>query len=134
MRKLATLCACVALLSGVIGFGSASHAETGQVAVVFTKGGFIVGVGSGQGVLTFRGHHYRFAVSGMSVGFTIGASTSKFVGRALNLRSPGDLAGSSAVGGAGGALAGGAGGVQLQHANAAILQTTEPGSRLEPSP
>ena len=29
----------------------------------------------------------------LSLLFTIGASTSKFVGRALNLRSPGDLAG-----------------------------------------
>src|SRR5712672_2575419 len=101
-------------------------AETGAVAVVFTKGGFIVGVGGGQGVLTFRGKKYPFTVSGMSVGFTIGASTSKFVGRALNLRSPGDLAGSYAVGGAGGALAAGAGGVQLQNANGVILQLSGP--------
>jgi hypothetical protein len=107
------------MLAVALGFlGSASlatpgFAETGRVAVVFTKGGFIVGVGGGQGVLVFRGHKYPFTVSGMSVGFTIGASTSKFVGRALNLRSPGDLAGSYAVGGAGGALAAGAGGVQL---------------------
>ena len=72
------------------GFASPSRAETGQVAVVFTKGGFIIGVGGGQGVLVFHGRHYRFTVSGMSVGFTIGASTSKFVGRALNLSSPGD--------------------------------------------
>ena len=28
-------------------------AEVGAVSVVFTKGGFIVGVGGGQGVLTF---------------------------------------------------------------------------------
>jgi hypothetical protein len=41
----------------------------------------------------------------MSVGFTIGASTTKFVGRELNLHSPGDLAGSYAAGGAGGAVA-----------------------------
>jgi hypothetical protein len=133
MRKLATLCAFVALLSGVTGLSTASLAETGQVAVVFTKGGFIVGVGGGQGVLTFRGHHYRFAVSGMSVGFTIGASTSKFVGRALNLRSPGDLAGTYAVGGAGGALAAGAGGVQLQNANGVILQLSGPRVGLEAS-
>ena len=33
-------------------------AETGAVRVLFTKGGFIVGVGGGDGVLTFRGHHY----------------------------------------------------------------------------
>ena len=58
----------------------------------------------------------------MSLGLQIGASTSKFVGRALNLRSPGDLAGSYAVAGAGGAIAAGAGGVQLQNANGVILQ------------
>jgi len=49
-----------------------SRAETGQVAVVFTKGGFIVGVGGGEGVLTLRGRRYPFTVSGMSIGFTIG--------------------------------------------------------------
>ena len=129
MKKLATLVALAALL----GFSTPSRAETGQVAVVFTKGGFIIGVGGGQGVLTFRGHQYRFSVSGMSVGFTIGASTSKFVGRALNLRSPGDLAGSYAAGGAGGALAAGAGGVQLQNANGVILQLSGPRVGLEAS-
>ena len=103
-----------------------SLAETGAVNVVFTKGGFVVGVGGGHGVLTFRGKHYPFTVSGMSVGFTIGASTTKFVGRALNLHSPGDLAGSYAAGGAGGALAAGAGGVQLQNANGVILQLSGP--------
>ena len=101
-------------------------AEVGSVAVVFTKGGFIVGVGGGEGVLTFRGKRYPFTVSGMSVGFTIGASTTKFVGRALNLRSPGDLAGSYAVVGAGGAVAASAGGVQLQNAKGVILQLSVP--------
>src|ERR1700759_4613175 len=122
-----------ALLAGSAGFATPSWAETGQVAVVFTKGGFIVGVGGGQGVLVFRGKKYPFTVSGMSVGFTIGASTSKFVGRGLNLRSPGDLAGSYAAGGAGGALAAGAGGVQLQNANGVILQLSGPRVGLEAS-
>jgi hypothetical protein len=108
-------------------------AEVGAVSVVFTKGGFIVGVGGGQGVLVFRGKRYPFTVSGMSVGFTIGASTTKFTGRALNLRSPGDLAGSYAVGGAGGALAAGAGGVQLQNANGVILQLSGPKIGVEAS-
>jgi hypothetical protein len=107
-------------------FSTSSLAETGAVSVVFTKGGFIVGVGGGHGVLTFRGKHYPFTVSGMSVGFTIGASTTKFVGRALNLRSPGDLAGSYAAGGAGGAVVAGAGGVQLQNVNGVILQLSGP--------
>ena len=75
------------MLVGVAGFSTPSRAETGQVAVVFTKGGFIVGAGGGEGVLTFKGKRYPFTVSGMSIGFTIGASTTKLVGRALNLNS-----------------------------------------------
>src|SRR6516225_11877249 len=122
MRKFAIGAALIASLAVVAGFSTPSLAETGQVAVVFTKGGFIVGVGGGEGVLVFRGKHYPFTVSGMSVGFTVGASTTKFVGRALNLNSPGDLAGSYAAAGAGGAVAGGAGGVQLQNAKGVILQ------------
>jgi hypothetical protein len=108
------------------GLSSPSRAETGAVSVVFTKGGFILGVGAGNGVLAFRGKRYPFKVSGMSVGFTIGASTTKFVGRALNLRSPNDLAGSYGAAGAGGAIAAGAGGVQLQNANGVILQLSGP--------
>jgi len=101
---------------------TASQAETGAVRVVFTKAGFIVGVGGGRGVLTFRGHHYPFTVSGMSVGFTIGGSTTNLVGHALNMRVPGDLAGTYGAMGAGGALAAGAGGVQLQNEKGVILQ------------
>jgi len=106
-------------MSGVV---TSAQAETGAVRVVFTKGGFIVGVGGGHGVLTFRGRHYPFRVSGMSVGATIGASTTNLVGHALNIRSPGDIAGNYSAIGAGGALAAGAGGVQLQNEKGVILQ------------
>ena len=42
--------------------------------MIFTKGGLIVGVGGGEGVLVLReATKYPFTVSGMSVGFTIGA-------------------------------------------------------------
>jgi hypothetical protein len=104
------------------GFATTSRADTGRVSVVFTKGGLIVGVGGGQGVLTFRGHHYRFRVSGASIGATIGASTSHLTGRALNLRGPGDIAGTYSAVGAGGAFAAGAGGVRLQNSNGVILE------------
>src|SRR6202051_1853469 len=99
-----------------------SRAETGAVRVVFTKGGFIVGVGGGRGVLTFRGHHYPFTVSGMSFGATIGASTTQLAGRALNVHAPGDIAGTYSAIGAGAAVAGGGGGVQLQNAKGVVLQ------------
>jgi len=122
MKRFCMHVALVALLVGVVGISTPSRAETGRVAVVFTKGGFIVGVGGGEGVLTYRGKHYPFTVSGMSVGFTIGASTTKLVGRALNLKGPASIEGSYSAIGAGGALAAGAGGVQLQNANGVILQ------------
>ncbi len=126
MRKFATGIAFVALLAGVAGVSTSSRAETGSVSVVFTKGGFIIGVGGGEGVLTLRGKHYPFTVSGMNVGFTVGASTTKLVGRALNLNGPASIEGAYATLGAGGALAAGAGGVQLQNANGVILQLSGP--------
>jgi hypothetical protein len=126
MRKIFVQAAVAALLAGTIGFSTPSRAETGQVAVVFTKGGFIVGVGGGEGVLVYRGKRYPFTVSGMSVGFTIGASTTKLVGRAINLRGPASIEGSYGVAGAGGAVVAGAGGVQLQNGNGVILQLSGP--------
>ena len=101
---------------------SPSRAETGQVRVVFTKGGFIVGVGGGQGVLYFRGHRYPFTVSGASVGFTIGASTTQLSGHAKHLRTAADIQGTYSVIGAGGALAAGAGGVALQNEKGVVLE------------
>jgi hypothetical protein len=83
----------------------------------------IVGVGGGEGELTFRGKRYPFTVS---VGFTIGAPTTKLVGRALNLSSPASFEGTFSVIGACGAVAAGAGGVQLQNANGMILQLSGP--------
>ncbi|MDA9503207.1 hypothetical protein [Bradyrhizobium sp. CCBAU 11357] len=126
MRKLIFGAVLVASLATVAGFSTSARADTGQVAVVFTKGGFIVGAGGGEGVLVYRGKKYPFTVSGMSVGLTIGASTTKFVGRALNLKGPASIEGSYAVGGAGGAIAAGAGAVQLQNSNGVILQLSGP--------
>lgn len=126
MRKSSIVVALVALAVGVAAISMPSRAETGRVAVIFTKGGFIVGVGGGEGILTLRGRSYPFVVSGMSVGFTVGASTTKFVGRALNLKGPASIEGTYGTVGAGGAVAAGAGGVQLQNANGVILQLSGP--------
>jgi hypothetical protein len=116
--------ASLALLT--FGFASPSQADTCAVRVVFTKGGFIVGVGGGRGVMVCKGKRYPFAVSGMSVGFTIGASTTQLNGHALNVRNPTDIEGSFAALGASGAVAAGAGGVQLQNGKGVILQLTGP--------
>jgi len=126
MKKFWINVAMVALLAGVAGFSTPSRAETGRVAVVFTKGGFIIGVGGGEGVLILHGRRYPFTVSGMSVGFTIGASTTRLDGRALHLRGPASIEGTYGAVGAGAAVAAGGGGVQLQNANGVILQLSGP--------
>src|SRR3954465_7743853 len=126
MRRFAKRVALAIVVAGVAGFSTPSRAETGQVAVVFTKGGFIVGVGGGEGVLVLRGKRYPFTVSGMSVGFTIGGSTTKLVGRALNLRGPAAFEGTYGTIGAGGAVADGAGGLKLQNSNGVMLELSGP--------
>ncbi len=57
MRHTAICAVLVASFAAAAGFSTPSHAETGQVAVVFTKGGFIVGVGGGEGVLVPRANN-----------------------------------------------------------------------------
>jgi hypothetical protein len=138
MRKSCLHVALVALLEilSLTAISTPSHAENGSVEVVFTKGGLILGVGRGEGVLTFRGRHYPFTVSGMSVGATIGASTTRLVGQALNLQAPVSIEGTYTSIGAGGALAGGAGSVRLRNTNGAmtngvILQLSGPNVGVE---
>jgi hypothetical protein len=90
--------------------------------VVFTKGGVVLGAGRGHGVLSIRGHRYPFQVSGISIGFTFGASTARLSGKAMNLVRPSDIQGSYRLISAGAALAAGAGGVQLQNERGVVLQ------------
>jgi hypothetical protein len=71
-----------------------SQADTGTVRILFGASGAIVGVGNGDGVLTFHGKTYPFEVSGVSFGATLALTVSEVEGRALNLNAPGDLAGS----------------------------------------
>jgi hypothetical protein len=98
-----------------------SRADTGTVHVLFGRSGILVGMGSGKGTLTFHGKTYPFEVSGMSFGATLALTVSEFGGRALNLRTAGDLAGNYIAVGAGGALAGGAGVARLRNANGVVL-------------
>ena len=83
-----------------------SQADTATVRVLFGTAGVIAGVGNGQGTLTFHGKTYPFVISGASFGATLALTVSEYEGRALNLRTPGDLAGNYIAVGAGGAIAG----------------------------
>jgi hypothetical protein len=103
-----------------------SHADTGTVRILFSTAGLVAGVGSGKGTLIFHGKTYPFEVSGASFGVTLALTVSELEGRALNLRSPGDLAGNYIAVGAGGAIAGGIGVARLRNANGVILVVRGP--------
>jgi hypothetical protein len=123
MRKLRALPSRLLVLGLLTcSFTIASKAETGSVKIDFTKAGFVIGLGTGQGILTLRGRHYPFSISGLGVGLTVGASTNQLVGKAMNLVSPSDIAGSYGAIGVGGAVAGGVGEVQLRNERGVILQ------------
>jgi hypothetical protein len=103
-----------------------SQADTGSVRVLFGTSGVVVGAGSGKGTLTFHGKTYPFEVSGASFGPTLTLTVSELEGRALNLRTPGDLAGNYIAVGAGGAIVGGIGVARLRNANGVILVVRGP--------
>jgi hypothetical protein len=102
------------------------QADTGTVRVLFGTAGVVVGVGNGKGTLTFQGKTYPFEVSGASFGATLMQAVSELDGRALNLRTPGDLAGNYIALGAGGAIVGGIGVARLRNAKGVILVVRGP--------
>jgi hypothetical protein len=103
-----------------------SQADTGTVRVLFGTAGIIAGVGNGKGTLTFHGKTYPFEVSAASFGATLALTVNELGGRALNLRTPGDLAGNYIAVGAGGAIVGGIGVARLRNANGVILVVRGP--------
>ena len=98
-----------------------SQADTATVRILFGTAGIVAGVGNGKGSLTFHGKTYPFAVSAASFGATLALTVSELQGRALNLHTPGDLAGNYFAVGAGGAVAGGVGVAWLRNAKGVIL-------------
>jgi hypothetical protein len=110
----------LALLASAI-LTQPSHAITGHVRVVFAKAALIAGAGVGRGILTFRGRDYPFRVSGLSLGFSAGASVVRLSGSASYLNELSDFPGIYSSVGVGGALVGGAGGVQLKNAKGVII-------------
>jgi hypothetical protein len=103
-----------------------SQADAGSVRVLFGTAGIVAGVGNGKGTLTFHGKSYPFEVSGVSFGATLAQTVSEFEGRALNLHTPGDLAGDYIAVGAGGAIVGGVGAARLRNANGVVLVVRGP--------
>ena len=113
----------LAALSSVVLLGALTPAQaaTGTVRIAVAKGGFIVGVGGGNGTLSFQGRTYRVSVGGISVG-TIGIAKADLVGTASNLRTASDIAGTYTAVSASVAVAGGGKVAQLQNEKGVVLK------------
>ena len=119
--KLAAVLIAV-LMAMLPGAATPSQAQTtGSVRLHIVKAGFIIGVGGGNGVLTYRGKTYRLAVSGVGIG-SLGIAAVDLVGTASNMRGPASIAGTYGGAGAGGTFVGGAQVATLQNANGVVLQ------------
>lgn len=113
--------AAAALAAAFTAASAPAMAGTGSVRLRFASAGFIVGIGGGQGKLTFNGRTYPLRIGGFSVG-TIGASGGTLVGRALNLHHASDIVGTFTAVGAGVAVAGGVQVLRMRNSNGVILE------------
>ena len=115
--------ATAALLTG-IGFASAVQAETCSISLTVIKAGFVVGGQGGSGSLRCANRTYRISIGGLSYGFMIGASETRFRGTATFNGSPRSVAGVYGAGGAGAAIGRGAQAIVLANQNGAVLALT----------
>ena len=122
MLKQAILSAAAALglLAATASYAPA-QARTGGVAIAIYKAGFIVGVSGGRGTLTLAGRNYPLRIGGVSLGATVGASKAELIGRAYNLRTPADIAGTYTAMEAGAAVAGGGKVTRLKNSRGVVL-------------
>jgi hypothetical protein len=110
--------------AAVIGAGLTTEAQaaTGYIRLHIVSGGFILGVGGGDGVLQFRGRSYPLTLGGLSVGATIGISGADLVGTAYHIHDVHDIEGAYSAAGAGVAVAGGAAVADLTNSHGVLLR------------
>ncbi len=106
--------------SMLMGASTPSHAQSGTVRLHIVKAGFIVGVGGGNGTLTYHGKTYRLSLGGIGIG-SLGVAAVDLVGTASNLHRPADIAGTYAAAGAGATFVGGAQVVTLRNEKGVVL-------------
>jgi hypothetical protein len=104
------------------GLSSASHAESGTVALTIYKAGWIIGGSGGGGTLTFRGRRYPLSAGGLDYGLVFGGSKTELRGRVSNINQPSDVAGVYGAAGAGLAIGGGARAIVLTNQKGAVLE------------
>jgi hypothetical protein len=122
--KMSSIRVALAALTAFAGItlSSASHAESGTVALTIYKAGWIIGGSGGGGVLNFRGRNYGLSAGGLDYGLVFGGSKTVLRGRVSNINRPSDVAGVYGAAGAGLAVGGGARAIVLTNQKGAVLE------------
>jgi hypothetical protein len=121
-RFRATLAA-TAMIAG-LGLSSHAQAETCSISFTVIKAGFVIGGQGGSGAMRCGDRTYRLSIGGLSYGFMIGASETRFRGTATFDGSPRSVAGVYGAGNIGGAVGSGAQAMVLTNQNGAVLALT----------
>ena len=113
-----------AVLLTAIGFASAARADTCSISFTVIKAGFVVGGQGGSGSMRCGNRSYPISIGGLSYGFMIGASETRFRGTATFNGSPRNVAGVYGAGGAGAAIGRGAQAIVLANQSGSVLALT----------
>ena len=122
--KMSSIRVALAALTAFAGItlSSASHAESGTVALTIYKAGWIIGGSGGGGTLNFRGRNYALSAGGLDYGLVFGGSKTMLRGRVSNINRASDVAGVYGAAGAGLAVGGGARAIVLTNQKGAVLE------------
>lgn len=124
MIKEIFIIAVVLLVS--LGWAGAALAQSGtpdaKIEIKQWKAGFIIGVGGGDGTLTYKGKSNPLSISGLRVGATVGVATADLVGDVYNLKTLKDIEGTYSAAQAAIAVGGGAKVWTLENQNGVTLK------------
>lgn len=121
IRSIAGAVALFGMLAFVAPSQSMAQTTTGNVRIQIASAGFIIGMESGRGTLTFRGKTYPLRIGGISAGATIGISKTELVGTVTGLRNVSDIEGTYTAGSASLAIAGGRRTARLQNSRGVVM-------------
>ena len=93
LRVSAIVFALLALVAAAAVTPARAQQPSATVQLQLLKGGFIIGLSGGAGVLYFQGQAYPLSIGGISIGATIGAASADLIGEVYNLYSPYDIQG-----------------------------------------
>jgi hypothetical protein len=123
MRSASRIRAALIAFAAIAGLAATTPARADEGFIEFSvlKAGWVIGGSGGNGVLNFHGRRYPLTIGGISGGIVFGASETRFRGRVFGIRSPCDVQGGYAAGGAGAAVGIGAQGIVLRNDKGAEL-------------